>query len=284
MSQQPRRHHYIPQSIIRQFAGNQGKVWVYDKRKMHNNLFQAKPKQVFVMRNKYSKYDYDRQQYQAQPEIDLATIENNAMQVFKCIIKNVRRGKRPVLSADLYERWMRFYLSLLRRNPRLPQQAQENTDKILTSANPQVQTEGLAMSFREYSKCFPKEQEMIYHDGLADIAAGGDAFWEQDTQRRLQETGCLFAYIPQSSDKQFVLGDSVTLVQPEPDTPHGGAFLPIAPDIAVVYAPLGGIDIYPLVEDLEHESNRINRATFQQSSQIVSHSKILLQSLSPKDS
>lgn len=278
-SSNPKRHHYIPQFIIRNFAGDQGKVWVYNKN--DRKIFASKPSNVFVVRNLYRQYDPERRQYHVTPEERLAEMESDAAPILRSIVENVRQNKRPDLSADLYERWMRFWISLLYRNFRVQQISREAIEERLCRANPQVRSErsGLIMPYQVYKKQHPEEHEMIYKEGLADMVAGIDPIWEQDIERRLRETHCVFAYIPQPSDKQFVLGNSIAILLPEVGK-NSGSFLPITPDIAIVYMyQPGDIDIYPLTGDVEHEPDRINQDTFQKSNQIISHSKTLLESL-----
>ncbi len=272
-----KRHHYIPQLIIRNFAGNQGKVWAYDKRR--GNIFASNPINVFVESNLYQQYDSKRRQYHVKPEERLAEIESDAVPALEHIIENVRQNNRPNLPADLHECWMRFYLSLLQRNLGLQQIVREGTDKQLIMDNRQVYSDGLIIPFQVYKELRPEEHEAIYKGEMANIVAGIGLRWERDIQRRLRETGCVFAYIPQPSDKQFVLGNFIAILPPEAGR-NSGSFLPITPDIAVVYTDKPKeMGIYPLIGDAEDEPDRINHATFQKSTQIVSHSEKLLKVL-----
>ncbi len=56
-SNDPKRHHYIPQFLLKNFLDDSGRFWVFDKKK--GKLHQGTPRNTFVEKNLYRTLNFD---------------------------------------------------------------------------------------------------------------------------------------------------------------------------------------------------------------------------------
>ena len=111
----PRRHHFVPEMLIRNFGDDEGFLWVGDRKR--GNCYRAKPKNVFVEGNLYSNYDYIHGTNSYEYEHTLSRIESNAKAAISGVIEQVRGGRNPQLESELNRNLMEFVIALARRTP-----------------------------------------------------------------------------------------------------------------------------------------------------------------------
>ena len=295
----PKRGHYIPQMLLKNFCDESGRIWVSDGGK----IYSANPKNVFVEGHLYTRSVFRESSKEThhedflksikksyEYEERLSEIESKAAPAVKQIVEQVRLGKCPQLPIELRDAWKRFLIAIARRTP-------ESQDRVASLT-------GHDDAFYEASKriadseAYPlPDRKTLYRDdrvvGLknmvmtnvnAKFAAGDDPHVENETLKFARDTGLSFVII-RIPKKSFVIGShGLTMV----DRKLAGNFtaiswLPITHDIAV------GITVFPDRELLsfldsnnggERVISMMNRATASMSKTIVGQSKKLVSSLS----
>ena len=82
------RSHYIPQFVIREFAGEDGKVAVYDSNT--GRVRRDSPDNVFVIKDWYSE----------EIENKLAAMEGKISPLVRAVLKTCRECTRPTVAAN----------------------------------------------------------------------------------------------------------------------------------------------------------------------------------------
>ena len=137
----PRRHHYIPVMLLKNFCDSNGFLWVG-----HNGkIFRKKPENVFVQRDLNATFDLSDvpsgQDYEEvltsrkkgyEHEAVLSEIEDRAAPAVRQIINQARRGKCPQLTPALRAAWKQFVVASLRRTPE-SQERESSAKKISDS-------------------------------------------------------------------------------------------------------------------------------------------------------
>ena len=106
----PKRDHYIPQMLLKNFCDGSGRVWVGDGKK----IYSANPKNVFVQGHLYTRSifgnsprDTDHEDFlnsiekSYEYEERLSEIESRVAPAVQQIVGQVRQGKCPQLSIEL---------------------------------------------------------------------------------------------------------------------------------------------------------------------------------------
>ena len=95
----PKRHHEIPQMLLRNFVDERGLLHCY--RKQEDRIFESTPENVFARRRLYSKRGHDGMAEDASKEHELAVrIEGPAKPVVEKIVTRARARKLPELSRE----------------------------------------------------------------------------------------------------------------------------------------------------------------------------------------
>ena len=122
----PKRDHYIPQILLKNFCDASGRVWVGDGEK----IYSANPKNVFVQGHLYTRSMFGQSsrytdhgdflnsiEKSYEYEERLSEIESKAAPAVQQIVEQVRQGKCPQLSIELRDAWKRFLIAIARRTP-----------------------------------------------------------------------------------------------------------------------------------------------------------------------
>ena len=112
----PKRHHYIPEMLSKQFADRKGKLYFYDKRMPpEQGVQRSVPKNVFVEKDLYTfDLDGDKDVY---TEEFLAKLEGKASPIIKKIVDNSRMGRLPNLTPNEKDVCVLFLFTLIKRSP-----------------------------------------------------------------------------------------------------------------------------------------------------------------------
>ena len=277
----PKRHHYIPKMLLKNFCDDEGLLYVCDKKS--GKCFSTNPKNVFVKSKLYVKHYISKATESYEYEDSLSKIESNAEPAISNLIEQSRCGRNPQLDPELNNHFKKFVIALARRTP-------ESQERVASAKDRDV--------FYEVSKAFADEQkydlptpEILYQDPRirdlkqkiesnvnASFAAGDRPNEQKEAERFSREVGWGIARIclPKRS---FIIGShGLTFV--ERDGPIKGSWLPIAHDVAVQFTAFPDKG-FMLVLDRNNESiiNVINRATAAQSSITAGRSETLIRSL-----
>ena len=294
----PKRNHYIPQMLLRNFCDESDRVWVDDGKKMYS----TNPRNVFVQGHLYTRSifenspkDTDHEDFLASIEKSyeyeerLSEIESRATPAVQEIVDHVRQGKCPQLSIELSDAWKRFFVAIARRTP-------ESQTRVAALT-------GHVDAFYEASKhvanldAYPlPDSATLYQDdrvlGLKNIvmtnvnakfAAGNDSHIENETRKFSQKSGLSFVVI-RILEKSFVIGShGLTMV----DRKLAGnltaiSWLPIAHDIAVGATAFPDRELLSFLDGNnggERVISVMNRTTASMSKIIVGQSEDLVRSL-----
>jgi hypothetical protein len=110
----PKRHHFVPEMLIRNFADDQGLVWFFDKEKPAQGVVRRSPSKVLFEHHLYSKVGDNGSKDPAQ-EIAYSRLESDAAPIVRKVVTEARAGKLPgltpseklTLDAFIYEQWRR---------------------------------------------------------------------------------------------------------------------------------------------------------------------------------
>jgi len=86
----PKRNHYIPQMVLRNFVEDSGRLHIFDKKT--SEFFELKPKDAFVENRRNVRYSDGGQQDDFEVEEQLSKIEDAAAPAIKKFIDSARKG------------------------------------------------------------------------------------------------------------------------------------------------------------------------------------------------
>ena len=280
----PKRNHYVPQMLLKNFCEDDGLLWIGDK--IRGKVYRANPTKVFVRSKLYVKRDYSEKNESYEYEHILSKIESNAEPVVSSIIEQVRCGKNPHLDPNLNKQFKEFVFALARRTPESQERVFSDSGRSFDAVVDSVSKELLAQAgydipeqdwFDRDPGVLELKRKLKSNHG-AKFAAGDHHILQQDTERFSRETGWGVALIclPKRS---FVIGShGLTIIRRSASI--GGSWLPIAHDVAVQVTafPDRGFRLHL---DRKNESiiKSINRETAVHSDIIAGRSEALVRSL-----
>ena len=290
----PRRHHFIPQMLLRNFCDANGLLWVSDRGK----IYQSAPEKVFAQRDLYTTFkvdhapgghDYEeftslvKKSYEY--EKLLSELEGKAAPAMQQIIEQARLGRCPQLSPEDNDSWKRFFLALARRTPESQKRVSgvERFDVVFYKAVKAVaESENHPLPDWDSLHGDPRVPPLV---GLvesnvnAKFAAGDHPKERERADNFSRETGLCVATI-RISERSFVIGShGIAIVEASrKGDPAQGSWLPIAHDVAVQAT--GSPEQETLaVLDGDRVITAINRASAEKSWRIAGRSEDLVRSL-----
>ena len=283
----PRRNHYIPEMLLKNFCDDGGLLWIADQER--GKCYQTNPKKVFVKNNLYVNHDYSRATDSYEYEDTLSKIESKAEPAISSLIEQVRCGRNPRLDPELDDHFKKFVIALARRTPESQEKVFSELDIDFEEVFDNVAADvlrqgGYEVPEKEWFERDPdvlKLKQVAKSNHRANFAAGDHPLLRQDAEQFSREVvwGIARICLPRRS---FVIGShGLTIV--ERDGSIKGSWLPIAHDVAIWFTgfPNKG---YMLYLDRKKESiiKTINRATVAQSGIIAGRSETLVRSLMRK--
>lgn len=280
----PKRHHEIPQMLLRNFVDENGLLHCY--RKEDNRAFAAAPAKVFARRRLYSKRGEDCQQEDASKEQELAVqIEGPAKPVIKKIVTRARMGMVPGLSSEEKFIWDLFFCVQCRRTVSTLRDL-EDSDLVQRAINDFEANAGpLSGEERAQVDGTPERQRTAVRESWIDILTlpKGDHF------EALRGKG-LHVLVLENPKKTLIIGDDpiIPMISPGETLNHADAanFFPIARDVAVACSG-GSLDeersVIPKSGDGTRYIRKVNRRILEQSSMVACPSRRLIESLRRHD-
>lgn len=280
----PRRHHYIPEMLLRNFCDAGGVLWVGDKKR--GKHYKTTPKNVFVERNLYSNRDYNRGTDSYEYEQALSIIESNAKPAISSVIEQMRGERNPRLALELDRRLKEFVIAIARRTPESQERVFGESDGSFEEAFDSVAKHllkgaGYDVPEQDWFDQDPgvlKLKRTMKSNHSANFAAGEHHILQEESQRFSRETGWGFALI-ELPNRSFVIGSHGLTIMDE-NASLGGNWLPISHDVAIQVTAFPDQGFRLCLDD-KNESiiKSINRATTAQSDIIVGRSEALIRSL-----
>ena len=281
----PKRNHYIPEMLLKNFCDDRGLLWVADQKR--GKCYKTNPTNVFVQSKLYVKHDYSQATDSYEYEESLSKIEGEAEPAISSLIEQARCRRNPQLNPELNNHFKKFIMALARRTP----ESQESVFSGLDRDFEEVFDSVAADVFRQGGYDVPEKEwferdsdvlklkQAVKSNHNANFAAGEHPLLQQETERFSREVGWGVALICMPK-RSFVIGShGLTIV--ERDGPSKGSWLPIAYDVAIWFTgfPNKGYMLY-LDRNKESIIKTINRATAAQSKIIAGRSETLIRSLS----
>ena len=261
---EPKRHHFVPKMLLRNFTDKKGQLYFFDERSEEKCVRSIGLDNFCVEKNLYTFCD-ERGNKDVSAERDFNyLVEGPTAGIIKKIISATRSGKLPGLTPSEKRTLDRFLLCQWSRVP-------DANDPIL------------ARSFRksciehpEILNMSEKEQERFRREMRVKSLTHN----VRNPSKKIlsvSENKGLAVGITNASDQSLVIGSNPVLADPPGYFLFGRIrkdWLPIAPDIAIAsYFPRG-------VENfVELDVGSFNQAVFRQSSAVAGNSKELVGSV-----
>ena len=234
-SNKPRRSHYIPKMLLRNFCDHNGSLWIGDK--CQRKLYQTSPEKAFVEKNLTMMRSFPDLDENYECEEILSKIESEAAPAISVLIEQARRNCILGLTPELNDHLKRFIVAQARRTPESQRQMlpDAEADKAFNVA--------AATLFRQNGIEVPEEdwfdqnpdvlslKEKVRLNRAADFAAGKHPLVKAQTERFCREMGWGVAVICMPG-RSFVIGSHGLTIVERPGSTYG-SWLPIAQDVAI---------------------------------------------------
>lgn len=285
-SNPPKRQHYVPQFLLRNFCDSEGFFWVGDTEK--GTVRKTKPGSNFVINDLYTEHVFDpdtgdliRKDYRHDKAI--GKLESAAGLIVKEIIEKARDKKCPELSEKDSKTFKRFVLSMARRTPESQRRVMlSESFKNIFYVAAKERADQLDYPLPDKNTLFQDPQivelmQKVQRNVDARFAAGDDSRLIQDEEEFCRETG-LWVGVIGVPKRSFVIGSHGTTIFKMRG--HEQSCLPIAHDVVVLVSPNPDREI---LETLTREKDwlirKINMAASSRSRWIAGHSEQLILSL-----
>ncbi len=272
-----KRHHYVPQMILRNFVNKQGSLHCFHKEYRHP--FPASPEKVFVETGLYVQQGAGADAKECELS---AQIEGPVAPIVDRIVACARKGKLPSLKPDEKFTWDRFFYVQMLRTPTA--RADINDAELIRDVCEQFEKRVGPLSSTEraeFDGSAEKRQEAVNNAWI-------DSFTEQpqgDLFQALRRKG-LLVLVLENPKKSFVVGSMPVLpmipAEMILDNDEATNLFPVARDIAVAcVGRCNDEELWLLPKGTQGTEilRKINKAIFKQSSIIASSSENLVDSL-----
>ena len=161
-SQVARRHHHVPELLLRNFVDSSGKLHCY--RRADDRFFCASTSNVFLKKDLYTKRGTDGLDHDASMETDLERqVETPVAPVVRKIVARARSGDPPALSPDERSTWDYFVCVQMRRS--LEARAGLADDELVQGAIATFESRYRPLSESEMEKFDkPEARKQMVHD------------------------------------------------------------------------------------------------------------------------
>ncbi|TBG89387.1 DUF4238 domain-containing protein [Rhizobium leguminosarum bv. viciae] len=275
----PKRHHFVPQMLLRRFCDQTGRLWYYNKKAPHIGVASGAPQALFFEKHFYTVEENGVRDTSL--ETYFSQLEGQANSVIEKMCSAARAGRQPRLSIPEKKVWDLFLYYQWKRTP----------DSISSKMSYADFEESLAESVTKFEQRFrpltDEERRRILSETFkkrirenARVKATGDP--GTVIQDVLGSMGIAIAVVCKPN-KSFVIGSKTVVKLTSPgETRLGEAgvevWLPIAHDIAVCAIPQRGRELVMTLAD-DRLLRSLNAAIYRESTVIAGRSEALIQSL-----
>lgn len=275
----PKKHHYVPQLVLRRFCDGDGKLWLFNKKAPHLGVHSGSPESVFYETHLYSLRENGVRD--SSLETYFSELESSVAGVIEKLCSSGRLGFQPRLTAPEKRVWDEFMWFQWKRTPdsltstlsdfdfdrRLEDAIEEFEDQVRPITNLE----------RENILSLPKKKEL--RENVRVKVMGHPGF---NAQEVLENTGLAVAVV-RKPNKSFVIGSRPVLKLTPPGETRLGqagveAWLPIAHDVAICVIPGKGNEVVLTLDD-DRKLRDFNRTVLGQSTMIAGRSEALVKSL-----
>ncbi len=280
MSNDPKKHHYVPCLLIRNWMDDNKKVWVCRKEEPDPGVRQAHYKNMFFENHLYTTRSSDGQSRDRSLEYKFADIERKVAPIVQEICKSARQEKMFQLSQEQRCIWNDFFAFQVRRTPDFInatgfyKEYEPKVNQLVEELSENISIEDKENLISSLTNKEDREFVRVKAQGAPGPRVGN----------ALAQSGMIVGYI-KKNNKSFVLGSNPIVNAGDCEfhvsrSPNLENWFPIAPDVAVCMILRDRRTGFILMEDKDDTAIRsINLKIFRNSSAIISKSELLLQSL-----
>lgn len=252
----PKRHHYVPQFVLRQFRDAHGQLHLFDKKR--ERLYCGAPNSVFFEKHLYRIFTPPTGEPSHEVEKRLSSIESEASPVVQKILRSARYGVNPGLSAEERYAWAHLYHAQSRRTP-------ENLASCLKDDEAlSDQARALGLSLREID-------DIVMENALPLFASGESP--GLGVERYCRNVGLMTSVLLQP-EHGFVIGSAGMPLGSNEPNPFFRGWFPLTPDVAVRATPWPSKEILaPIPRHASAVVDRINVTTARHSRIIAAQRK-----------
>lgn len=275
----PKKHHFVPQMLLRRFCDGSGKLWYYNKRAPHLGVASGTPQALFFEKHFYTLEEGGVKDTSL--ESYFAQLEGSANAVIEKICVAARAGKPPKLTSEEKRHWDLFFYFQWKRTP----------DSIRATMSGMDFEKSLAASVEEFERRYrpltdDERQRILSEAGKKRLQESARVKAIADpgavVQAVLNDMGIGVAVI-RKPNKSFVIGSKpIVKLTPSGETrlgqPGVEAWLPVAADVAVCPVPGHGKEIVMTLDD-DRWLRGFNAAILRESTLIAGRSEALVSSL-----
>ena len=282
----PKRHHYVPQLLLREFTNNDNKLHFCILGSSEGAVIKsservvksATPKDLFLQKELYTQHG-DHEEKDVSVEYSLRELETKAAPVIKKIINSARSDKLPGLTPREKDIWDVFFLIQSFRTPdvmdpivnKYPDWISEIIDEYEKEYGPPTEEEIKKVND---PKQIDKTKRNLRATTVTRLTSESKVF------QILQGRGLIIGII-RKPNKSFIIGSNPTAkLYRKLSDPGAEWHLPIAHDITVTHHDSHPREKESLAEITgDHTIRRINKIIYNQSSLIAGRSRKLIESL-----
>ncbi len=276
----PKRHHFVPQFILRRFVDHNGKLYSFDKRIHEKGVLAQTPEGLFVKKHLYSTIDVAGNR-EATLETHLSSVESVASTIIEKIIETARSHQNPKLTHAEKELWNQFFYLQWKRVPESFSRRElvARYDTYLEESLAEFESHRRPLTGAEHAHFRnPHTRDRLYRN--ASIMAVAEPGVHVQEARREKGLGVALIEKP---NKSFIIGSFPIVRFANGGNAHLASptvqiWFPIASDVAVT--PIFPRDSERLVIINDKNIRSINEAIFRQSTLIAGRSQALVASLS----
>ena len=271
-----RRHHYMPQMLLRRFTDEKGKLFVFDKKHPSNGVRESTPNTLFVERDLYTQTDHAGNQDVA-VEDEHATLESRVFPVIDKLVHAGRSLTKPSLTPEERACWDGFSFRLWSRTPDVRRDVMDEPSEYFRGLPEYLENRGPLTAEQRAHITDPAWQRRILQNAWAQMTVH-DGYSVLHT---LNSKGIVIASIKRRN-KAFVIGNRpIVRIRWSGDSAFVdatvGGWLPVSHDVAV--KPGGPRDRETVVPIAVDDIRGINEAILANSDTIAGRSPTLIASL-----
>lgn len=275
MATAPKRHHYIPQMMLRHFADADERLWFWRRDFARGDVRKTTPQNLFVEKDLYAYVGEDGAK-DLSLETFFALLEGEGAQFIERLSQIVRDGGVPELDEGAWEFWDNFFYYLQKRTPGA-------IAAIAEKMGFDARIQATAERFRAIRA---ERGEVEMQENLEDWIRKNAIVFAQAQRpspelRAVLTTLGLAIYRITDPKRSFIVGDvpgAMARFRTGNNWSHPTMFVPLTADIAVGH--LTGARRAEVIEVDADQARRMNIATAARSSVIAGRSSALVASLS----
>lgn len=196
-----RRHHYIPQMLLRRFTDENGRLFVFDKKRPANGVRKSTPATLFVKRDLYAQTDHAGNQ-DVSVEEEHAFLESRISPIVDKILRAGRSLTEPRLTSRERAFWNRFFFRLWNRTPDVRRDVMSEPSEYLRDLPEYLENRGPLTAEQRAQMSEPAWQQRIMQNAWAQTTVHvGDS-----VLHTLNSMGIVIASIKRRN-KAFVIGN-----------------------------------------------------------------------------